>query len=163
MQPETDAQTTSADTKAQKSFQEEIDESNTSESDFEEDCGDFEEEEEEEDAEDEEEENNEDDLSDSNSKLKSSSRKKREPSLKLKQKLTNQDLELIVGCVREKRALAHIADVKKDTYVDKILRIELIQNPNNQSVLSNGRSEALLKKTMFPKDLTTLFDTLVLI
>lgn len=84
-------------------------------------------------------------------------RKKREPSLKLQQKLTNQDLELIVNSVRNQQARVFIADVNKIGYVDKILRIELGQDVK----LSNGRNEALLKKSMFPKELTTLFDAFV--
>jgi hypothetical protein len=83
-------------------------------------------------------------------------RKKREPSLKLKQKLSNADLELIVGCVRDKQAQVHIADIKKDNHVDKILNVKLLN-----SKLSNGNTQALLKKSMFPKDLTTLFDTFI--
>lgn len=91
-------------------------------------------------------------------------RKKREPSLKLQQKLTSQDLELIVNCVRTKQARVFIADVNKTGYVDKILRIEMMMQDdtnNNKLVLSNGRSDALLKKSMFPKELTTLFDAFV--
>lgn len=90
-------------------------------------------------------------------------RKKREPSLKLQQKLTSQDLELIVNCVRTKQARVFIADVNKTGYVDKILRIEMTMQDetNNKLVLSNGRSDALLKKSMFPKELTTLFDAFV--
>ncbi|CAF0707513.1 unnamed protein product [Brachionus calyciflorus] len=83
-------------------------------------------------------------------------RKKREPSLKLQQKLTTQDLEIIVSLVRDKQAQVFIADIKKDDYVDKILRVQL-----NNGVLSNGKSEALLKKSIFPKELNTLFDTFI--
>jgi len=54
------------------------------------------------------------------------SRKKREPSLKLQQKLNNADLELIVNCVCKSNARISIADVKKDNYVDKILKVELL-------------------------------------
>ena len=54
------------------------------------------------------------------------SRKKREPSLKLQQKLSNDDLELIVNSVRNRNANVSIADVKKDTYIDKILKVELL-------------------------------------
>jgi len=85
------------------------------------------------------------------------SRKKREPSLKLQQRLSNEDLELIVNCVRHRQAEIHIADVKKDKYIDKILNVKLETNLK----LSNGRSEALLKKSMFPKELNTLFETFV--
>lgn len=86
----------------------------------------------------------------------SSSRKKREPSLKLQQRLSNEDLELIVNCVRNRQATIYIADVKKDQYVDKILKVKLLTNE-----LSNGKDEALLKKSMFPKDLNTLFETFI--
>lgn len=92
--------------------------------------------------------------SDSNSSKKN--RKKREPSLKLQQKLTNQDLELIVSSVRSKQAVVFKADVKKHDYVDKILRVVL-----ESSKLSNGNTEALLKKSMFPRELNSLFDTFV--
>lgn len=100
-------------------------------------------------------------------------RKKREPSLKLQQKLTSQDLELIVSSVKSKQARVFIADVVKTGYVDKILRIELLSSSaqeavgsdesikNASLVLSNGRSEALLKKSMFGKELATLFDAFV--
>lgn len=53
-------------------------------------------------------------------------RKKREPSLKLQQKLSNDDLELIVNSVRNRNANVSIADVKKDNYVDKILKVQLL-------------------------------------
>jgi hypothetical protein len=86
-------------------------------------------------------------------------RKKREPSLKLQQKLRIDDLELIVNCVRNKQAKVYIADIKKENYVDKILRVKI--NGNETLCLSNGNVEALLKKSMFPKDLNTLFDTFV--
>jgi len=64
------------------------------------------------------------------------SRKKREPSLKLQQKLSNADLELIVNSVCEKNASISIADVKKDNYVDKILKVELL-DANTMSVILN--------------------------
>ncbi len=63
------------------------------------------------------------------------SRKKREPSLKLQQKLSNADLELIVNSVCEKNASISIADVKKDNYVDKILKVELL-DANTMSAIS---------------------------
>ena len=84
-------------------------------------------------------------------------RKKREPSLKLQQRLSNEDLELIVNCVKNGQASVSIADVKKDNYVDKILKVKLCSGLN----LSNGKLEALLKKTMFSKEMITLFDTFV--
>ena len=56
------------------------------------------------------------------------SRKKREPSLKLQQKLSNEDLELIVKNVRSMNASVSIADVKKDNYIDKILKVELLDS-----------------------------------
>lgn len=56
------------------------------------------------------------------------SRKKREPSLKLQQKLSSEDLELIVSNVRSLSANVSIADVKKDNYVDKILKVELLDS-----------------------------------
>jgi hypothetical protein len=56
------------------------------------------------------------------------SRKKREPSLKLQQKLSNEDLELIVNNVRSMNASVSIADVKKDNYIDKILKVELLDS-----------------------------------
>lgn len=56
------------------------------------------------------------------------SRKKREPSLKLQQKLSNDDLELIVNSVCERNADISIADVKKDNYIDKILRVKLLDD-----------------------------------
>jgi hypothetical protein len=87
-------------------------------------------------------------------------RKKREPSLKLQQKLNNQDLELIVNCVKAKQANVSIADVKKDEYVDKILKVKIMDDSLTLK-LSNGSKEALLKKSMFPKELTTLFDAFV--
>lgn len=87
-------------------------------------------------------------------------RKKREPSLKLQQKLNNADLELIVSCVKSKKANVYIADVKKDNYIDKILRVKLVADEQNVQ-LSNGYREALLKKSMFPKELNALFDTFV--
>lgn len=59
---------------------------------------------------------------------KKRSRKKREPSLKLQQKLSNEDLELIVSNVRSLSANVSIADVKKDNYVDKILKVELLDS-----------------------------------
>lgn len=83
-------------------------------------------------------------------------RKKREPSLKLQQKLTHQDLEMIVNAVKTRQARVFIADVKKNGYVDKILKVE-----SEHVKLSNGRSEALLKKSMFPKELNSLFDAFV--
>lgn len=88
-------------------------------------------------------------------------RKKREPSLKLQQKLTNQDLELIVECVKARHARLYIADVKKNDYVDKILRIVIEKEAGELCLLSNGRREALLKKSMFPKELNSLFETFV--
>lgn len=91
-----------------------------------------------------------------NAIVRKKSRKKREPSLKLQQKLTNQDLELIVSMVRDKQAKVFTADVKKDDYIDKILRIEL-----ENKVLSNGKSEALLKKSIFSKESNTLFETFI--
>lgn len=97
-------------------------------------------------------------------KERKSKRKKREPSLKIQQRLSMSDLELIVNCVKNKQARVHIADVKKDTYVDKILRVELIKSETdvtNDISLSNGQMEALLKKSMFPKEIHTLFDTFV--
>lgn len=59
---------------------------------------------------------------------KKRSRKKREPSLKLQQKLSNEDLEMIVSNVRSLSANVSIADVKKDNYVDKILKVELLDS-----------------------------------
>jgi hypothetical protein len=88
-------------------------------------------------------------------------RKKREPSLKLLQKLSTSDIEMIVDCVRQKRARVTIADVKKETYTDKILKIELQSTSNMPLLLSNGKPEALLKKSMFPKELNTLFEAFV--
>ena len=91
-------------------------------------------------------------------------RKKREPSLKLKQKLSNHDLELIVERTRTGKAQVFIADIRKDNYIDKILRVKLVPQPSDSSetpLLSNGSNEALLKKSMFSKELTTLFDTFV--
>jgi DNA-directed RNA polymerase subunit RPC12/RpoP len=85
-------------------------------------------------------------------------RKKREPSLKLKQKLSNSDLELIVNAVKNQQAKCFIADIKKDSYIDKILRVKII---DQDLCLSNCMREALLKKTMFPKDMITHFDTFV--
>lgn len=96
-------------------------------------------------------------LSNSHS-LEKRSRKKREPSLKLQQKLSNDDLELIVNSVRNRNAKVIIADVKKDNYIDKILKVELLET---NTLLSNGKSEALLKKSMFSKELNTLFDTFI--
>lgn len=92
--------------------------------------------------------------------LEKKMRKKREPSLKLQQKLNNQDLELIVNCVKAKQANVSIADVKKDEYVDKILKVKIMDDSPHLK-LSNGSKEALLKKSMFPKELTTLFDAFV--
>jgi hypothetical protein len=92
--------------------------------------------------------------------IKRTSRKKREPSLKFQQRLSNEDLELIVNCVRHRKANIYIADVKKDNYVDKILKVEIFSE-NDLIKLSNGRSEALLKKSMFSKDLNTLFETFI--
>lgn len=131
------------------------------------------EEEEEEDEVDEEEEEDDDDDENSEQINRKKMRKKREPSLKLQQKLTSQDLEMIVSSVKNKQARVFIADVAKTGYVDKILRIQLFKSeektePDNKTnppahglVLSNGRSEALLKKSMFGKELTTLFDAFV--
>ena len=92
--------------------------------------------------------------------IKRTSRKKREPSLKLQQRLSNEDLELIVNCVRNRKANIYIADIKKDNYVDKILKVKILSD-NDLIKLSNGRSEALLKKSMFSKDLNTLFETFI--
>ena len=89
-------------------------------------------------------------------------RKKREPSLKLKQKLNLNDLELLVSAVRDKKACVFIADIKKEHYIDKILKVKLSDDINeNQIQLSNGSKEAFLKKSMFPKELNSLFDTFV--
>ena len=89
-------------------------------------------------------------------------RKKREPSLKLQQKLSIEDLELIVNCVKNKQAQVHIADIKKENYIDKILKVNLLNEESACSIkLTNGSDEALLKKSMFPKDLNTLFETFV--
>ena len=87
------------------------------------------------------------------------SRKKREPSLKLQQKLSTEDLELIVNCVRNRSANVSIADVRKDNYVDKILKVELLSAESSQ--LTNGKNVAFLKKSMFSKELNSLFDTFV--
>lgn len=87
-------------------------------------------------------------------------RKKREPSLKLQQKLNNQDLELIVSCVKSRQARVYIADVKKNEYVDKILKIQIISELVDLK-LSNGKNEAFLKKSMFPKELNALFEAFV--
>jgi DNA-directed RNA polymerase subunit RPC12/RpoP len=86
-------------------------------------------------------------------------RKKREPSLKLQQKLKNDDLELIVNSLKEGKASVHIADINKDTYIDKILKVQL--QPTTTLTFSNGKTDALLKKSMFPKELSNLFDNFV--
>lgn len=99
-------------------------------------------------------------LNDKKDESSKKARKKREPSLKLKQKLSNDDLEKIVSCVKNRQAMVYTADVKKDNYVDKILKVKLIES-NNDVKLSNGKLEALLKKSMFPKELNSLFDTFV--
>lgn len=84
-------------------------------------------------------------------------RKKREPSLKLIQKLTIDDLQLIVNCIQNSNALVLIADVTKANYIDKILKVQLL----NDFQLSNGSREALLKKSMFPKEISLLFDSFI--
>ena len=50
-----------------------------------------------------------------------------------------------------------IADVKKSNYIDKILKVKLL----NDNKLSNGNKEALLKKSMFPKEISLLFDSFI--
>ena len=85
-------------------------------------------------------------------------RKKREPSLKLIQKLTIDDLQLIVNCIQNSNAQVLIADVAKSNYIDKILKVRIL---NDQYQLSNGSREALLKKSMFPKEISLLFDSFI--
>lgn len=76
-------------------------------------------------------------------------------------------MEKIVACVKNRQAEVYTADIKKDNYVDKILRVKLlIDNDLEAKVepylqLSNGKMEAFLKKSMFSKDLNGLFDTFV--
>ena len=84
-------------------------------------------------------------------------RKKREPSLKLIQKLTVDDLQLIVSCIQNSNAQVQIADVAKANYVDKILKVQLLHDYQ----LSNGSKGALLKKSMFPKEISLLFDSFI--
>ncbi len=107
--------------------------------------------------------NNKEELHEANENLKSAKqRKKREPSLKLKQKLNLNDLEILVSAVRDKQATVFIADIKKEHYIDKILKVKLSDVQGiNQIELSNGSKEAFLKKSMFPKELNSLFDTFV--
>jgi hypothetical protein len=74
------------------------------------------------------------------------------------QKLNVDDLQLIVNSIRANEAHVCSADIKKDKYIDKILKVKLF---NSTQSLSNGQNEALLKKSMFPKDLNLLFDSFV--
>jgi hypothetical protein len=100
-----------------------------------------------------------DDTNESSQKRKKiKMRKKREPSLKLIQKLNSDDLQLIVNSIKANEAQVYSADIKKDQYIDKILKVKLYSPTQS---LSNGQNEALLKKSMFPKDLNLLFDSFV--